>query len=618
MPGLRLLSVGGEPLQAGDVEAFSSVFAPSCVLQNAMASTETRTYAQYFVPRSEPARNPVPIGWPVAGKEVILLDENGDPVPPGTAGEIAVRSRYLAGGYVNDPRHTAAKFRKQPNGDVVYRTGDRGRFQSDGCLIFLGRTDSQVKIRGHRVELQSVSQAINLHPAVRTSTAVTREDSAGNVRLVAYVVPGRDASVAEEALRAFLHSRLPSYAVPAAFTFVQDLPLNANGKVDLRSLAAAPGPGAGESGPSGVATVEILRHIWTEVLQRPRVSPHDRFFDLGGDSLSAVRVLVAIHERLGRDLPPDSLHRFPALKDLAAYVDLASAEDALPGSLIVFHEGAVGCPFFFVPGIDGSASGYVHIAGGLAPHHPSYGFSTRLDPAANSSISVESIAAECGAEVSRVVPSGRVVLVGYSFGGTVAFEIARQLRRSGTHDPLPIVIDMPIVNAPGVLPPPLWRQALDVACNLPAWVAHEAAHYEPRKFLVRAQGRLARIGKSLRGQGAAHEFDPRIFFGTASVPAAYRAFLARRYEALLTYRPGPYEGKVILLRAKAPTLFRSRDFRMGWQAVAADGVEVHVIPGRHGDCLSTAHSSGLARLLARCVEGASSWGNPSARARTVH
>ena len=601
-PALRLVSVGGEALLVGDVVAFHELFAPPTVLQNAMASTEARTYAQYFVPRLGPTRSPVSIGWPAAGKEVVLLDESGAPVTRGAAGEIAVRSRYLADGYYNDPQGTGAKFQTQPNGTVLYRTGDLGRFQSDGSLIFLGRTDSQVKIRGYRVELEAVSQAINLHPAVRASVAVAREDSIGNIRLVAYIVARQGDSVAEEALRAFLREHLPTYAVPAAFIFLADLPLNANGKVDLRGLPAYPGPNIGGRGPSKATTIEILHDIWTEVLQRPQCSPEDSFFDAGGDSLSGVHVLVAIRESLGCDLPSDSLQRFPRLKDLAAYVDHACAEGIHPGSLIILQGGGSGPPVFFVPGIGGSVTGYAHIASEIAPRHRSYEFRAPLGLTTNSAVSVESIARESVTAISRVVPTGPVVLVGYSFGGTVAFEIARQLRKSGAYEPLPIVIDMPLTNAPGVRHPPFWRQALDVARNIPAWLANEAANYQPRKLLVRGQGHLARFGRSLRGRPVAHEFDSRVYFGTASLPAAYRDFLTVRYRALLTYKPGPYEGKVILLRAKVPTLFRSRDARMGWEAVAAGGVEVHHIPGGHDDCVSAAHCAELGRLLMRCVE----------------
>ncbi|HZT30352.1 MAG TPA: AMP-binding protein [Bryobacteraceae bacterium] len=223
-PSLRLLSVSGEALKAGDVEMFRSVFGASCVLQNAMASTETRTYAQYFVPGRGPVENPVPIGWPVAGKAVTVMDETGAPVPEGGEGEIVVRSRYIATSYANDPRRTAEKFQIQPDGTIRYRTGDRGRLRADGSLVFLGRTDSQVKVRGHRVELGAIAQAIESHPAVRNAVVVRREDAGGHGRLVAYVAPREDTDLTEGHLRGFLRERLPAYAVPAAFVFLPELP----------------------------------------------------------------------------------------------------------------------------------------------------------------------------------------------------------------------------------------------------------------------------------------------------------------------------------------------------------------------------------------------------------
>ncbi len=192
MSAMRLLSVGGEAVHPADVEAFRSVFPATCILQNAMASTESRTYVQYFVPSSGPVESPVPIGFPVAGKEVLLVDEQGSPVPSGSEGEITVRSRYLAVGYANDAPLTAIKFQAQADGTVVFRTGDRGCFRPDGSLGFLGRTDSQAKIRGYRVELDHIAQAVELHPDVRTAVVVACGDSGGNDRLVAYIVARED------------------------------------------------------------------------------------------------------------------------------------------------------------------------------------------------------------------------------------------------------------------------------------------------------------------------------------------------------------------------------------------------------------------------------------------
>jgi acyl-coenzyme A synthetase/AMP-(fatty) acid ligase/thioesterase domain-containing protein/acyl carrier protein len=601
---MRLLSVGGEALHPTDVEAFRSVFPPLCILQNAMAATETRTYAQYFVPPSGPVASPVSIGWPVAGKEVLLLDDTGAPVPNGCEGEIAVRSRYLANGYANDIERTAIKFRPQGEGLILYNTGDRGRFESDGSLVFLGRTDSQAKIRGHRVELDHIAQVLQLHPDVRASVVVTCADSGGGDQLVAYVVTHPGCRVTQKPLRDFLRAQVPGYAVPSAFVFLAELPVNANFKVDRQNLPAPSLATIEEGTPSSGATIEVLRNIWKRVLQCSDIADDDSFADLGGDSLNAVRVLVAVHEHFGCDyLPPDALHRFPTLGLFADFVDHAARCDA-NDALIDFKCGGAGCPVFFLAGLTGSAFGFRHLAAHLDSLHTAYGLNTRSWSAAPSGLSVESIAAHHVAEIERVVPSGgKALLVGYSFGGTIAFEVASQLRKRGLVDPLPVIIEMPALNTPGIQPRTIQRQMLDVLCNLPAWIAHEAAHFRLRAFLLRSYGNLRRMLRVIGGRPAATELDSRIYFGEANLPKAYQTSLNAMYRAMVRYVPARYEGKVVFLRAKVPTLFRSTCESMGWETVAAGGVEVHSIPGRHDDCMSELHGRDLAAVLVRCAGG---------------
>jgi acyl-CoA synthetase (AMP-forming)/AMP-acid ligase II/thioesterase domain-containing protein/acyl carrier protein len=603
LSAMRLLSVGGEAIHPADVEAFRSVFPASCILQNAMASTETRTYAQYFVPPSGPVESPVPIGLPVAGKDVLLLDEDGTPVPAGCEGEIAVRSRYLANGYANDAQRTAIKFQPQEDGLVLYRTGDRGWFRPDGCLVFLGRTDSQAKIRGHRVELDHIAQVLELHPEVRTSVVVTCADSGGNDQLVAYVVAHPDCHLTQKPLRDFLRAQLPEYAVPSVFVFLPELPLNANFKIDRRNLPAPPLAAIDEGASASGETIEVLRNTWKSVLQCSDIADDDSFADLGGDSLNAVRILVAVHERFDCDLPPDTLHRFPTLRLFADCVEGAVQNDASHDAVIVFESDGAGCPFFFAPGLNGSTFGYRHLVAHLDSLHTAYGLNIRSWFAATSGVSVESMAANYVAEIERVVPpGGKVIVVGHSFGGTIAFEVASQLRKKGMIDPLPVIIDMPAVNAPGMQARSFQRQLLDALRNLPAWIAQEAAYFRPRAFLLRGYGQLRRILRALGGRPPARGLDPLIYFGEANLPEAYQTFLTAMYHAMHSYIPTRYEGKIVLLRAKVPTLFRSHHVTMGWETVAAGGVEVHSIPGRHDDCVSELHGRGLAAALVHCAE----------------
>jgi thioesterase domain-containing protein len=191
--------------------------------------------------------------------------------------------------------------------------------------------------------------------------------------------------------------------------------------------------------------------------------------------------------------------------------------------------------------------------------------------------------------------------VGHSFGGTIAFEIASQLRKRGIVYPLPVIIDMPAVNAPGMPDRTLQQQLLDVLRNLPAWAAQEVTHFHPRAFLLRGYGNLRRMSRTLGGRPPTKELDPLIYFGEANLPEAYQTFLTAMYHAMLSYVPTRYEGKVVLLRAKVPTLFRSNNVTMGWETVAAGGVEVHSIPGRHDDCVAELHERDLAAVLIHCA-----------------
>jgi amino acid adenylation domain-containing protein len=541
----------------------------------------------------------LPIGKPIANTTAYVLGREGELLPPGVAGELYVGGAGIARGYLAAPELTAMRFVDDPfrEGSRLYRTGDRAFALPDGNLVFAGRLDRQVKVRGYRVELDEIEEALARHPAVKQCAVVATDDS-DRQRLGAYVVGG----ASKHELHLHLARLLPEYMIPAVWMKLDRLPLTPSGKIDRRALPPCESSAqvASMDFPPSTPSELLLATLWREALGVQEVNLLDDFFLLGGDSLSATVLLLRIQEEFNVQLSLAALFQTSTLARLAAKLDAGEESD---GSSMVFHEGGAGAPFFFVPYLGGSASVYAHIADRIAPYHPSYGFSPRLSSAAGSGLSIESTAMEYVAEVNRVVPSGqRVVIVGYSSGGLVAFEVARQLRRSARHDPLLVVLDTPLTNAPGAAPSGFWRQVVDALRNLPVWAAHEAAHLQPRKFLLGVQGHLARIGRSVRGRPAAQEVDPRIYAGRASVHPAYQALLNRMYRAMLTYSPGPYEGKVVLLRAKVPTLFRTRDTRMGWDLVAVLGVELHQVPGRHDDCLSDVYGAELARVLVRCVE----------------
>jgi acyl carrier protein len=276
----------------------------------------------------------VPIGRPVAGARLYLLNPAQRPVPPGVAGELYVAGPGLARGYLHRPDLTAERFLPDPfaaePGGRLYRTGDRARRRTDGQLEFLGRVDRQVKVRGFRVEVEEVEAALAAQPAVRLAAVVARPDATGVHRLVGYVVPAGEAANVSE-LRAALRRDLPEYMVPSLWVTLDALPLTPSGKVDRQALPEPAGerPDLGETyvAPGGPVE-EVLAGIWGTLLGIERVGAHDDFFELGGHSLLATQVVSRVRKIFKVDLP---LREFFGATTVAALADLIRRYEAKPG-----------------------------------------------------------------------------------------------------------------------------------------------------------------------------------------------------------------------------------------------------------------------------------------------
>ena len=287
-----------------DIELYKRHFARGSILLHMMGTAETGWVRRYFIDEMTENVSPsVPVGYAIPDSEVMLLDDSEVEVDGAKTGEIAVKSRYLASGYWQQAELTAAKFALAPEGgDVrIYRTGDLGRMEPDGCLFHLGRKDFQVKVRGYRVETGDIERALLEHPGVKDVTAIGRAVAGGDTQLVAYFVPaaGQVPNVTE--LRCHLKDRLPDYMLPAAFVKLAAIPRTPNGKLDYSALPAPDGLRpeiaaaymAPETDPERAITL-----AWQEVLGLEKVGVHDNFFDLGGNSL----LLAKLHEKLQAEL----------------------------------------------------------------------------------------------------------------------------------------------------------------------------------------------------------------------------------------------------------------------------------------------------------------------------
>jgi amino acid adenylation domain-containing protein/non-ribosomal peptide synthase protein (TIGR01720 family) len=333
-PDLRAAVLGGEAVYRADAELLGRMFGPGCRLVNLYGSTESTITSMFPVADAEPlARRALPIGRPLEGTEVFLLDRTGRPTE--VLGEIAVRSRHVALGYWRQPELTASVFTADAWGGRLYRTGDVGRCLPNGQIEVVGRRDFQLKIRGFRVEPGEVEAVLSEHPALRGVAVVGRETKPGEIELVAYYAAREDGSISDAALREFLLARLPDYLIPTTWVRLTALPLTPSGKLDRRSL---PGPEARPSAsrrepiaprtPSEIALAEL----WSEVLGKGGFDLRDDFFVHGGHSLRATQLVARVQDRFGVDLPLRRIFENPTIEALASAIDRLMAEAEADGA----------------------------------------------------------------------------------------------------------------------------------------------------------------------------------------------------------------------------------------------------------------------------------------------
>lgn len=298
-PDLRLIRIGSGQVFDKDLELFKRYF-PNSLLLHVLSSTETNTYRVHFFNKdSQVPDGALPVGYAVEDMGVLILDDSGNPLGVNEVGEIAVRSDYIFPGYWNNSALTDAVVVGDPDvhGRKIFRTGDLGRLQPDGCLEYLGRKDFRLKIRGHRIQAEEVELALLQIPGIIQAAVAAHKDGYGDDRLVAYVTPANKDIPTISQMRDALKKWLPDYMMPSKFMILESLPLNTNGKVNRQELPRPeldrPKLGTRFSAPTNPME-SVLAKIWCEALSINRVGIHDSFFDLGGDSIIAMKVISSI------------------------------------------------------------------------------------------------------------------------------------------------------------------------------------------------------------------------------------------------------------------------------------------------------------------------------------
>ncbi|OUS90208.1 non-ribosomal peptide synthetase, partial [Rhodococcus sp. NCIMB 12038] len=437
LESLRVLTVAGEPCPP----VLATRWATGRRMFNAYGPTET-TIMSHISEQLTPD-GPVSIGRPARGFVAAVLDSRLHPVPAGTPGELYLAGPGLARGYHARPADTARTFVACPfagAGERMYRTGDLVRTLPDGSLEHLGRTDFQIKVRGYRIEPGEIDSALTARRDVDFAVTLGRPAPGGDTVLITYVVARPGSTLDTENLGEYLSRRLPAHMVPAAFVELDHIPLTPTGKLDR---AALPDPQfqsrAARFRPPRTPLERDVVDAFAEILgteqgRSGRIGVDDDFFALGGTSLTAIRALTTLQERLGRTVPLQALFLDPTPAGLAARIDARSAPDTVDEALRVLvplRPTGTARPLFCVHAGIGLAWAYTALVRHLTPSRPVYGLQLPSISGGPELDSIEELAHRYVQEIRTVQSAGPYHLLGWSLGGTIAYAVATELRRDG-------------------------------------------------------------------------------------------------------------------------------------------------------------------------------------------
>jgi len=587
--GLRQLLAGGDALPVQHVEQVAREL-KDCQLINGYGPTENTTFTCcYRVERGERFAGSVPIGFPVSNTQVYILDTELEPVPVGVLGELYTGGAGLAIGYLNDAALTAKRFVPNPfsaaPGARLYRTGDYARFKADGSIEFVGRMDHQVKLRGHRIELTEIESALKQHAAVRDAVVMMRRSGHGNKHLTAYIISNSDLPESKMSgeLKSLLKQSLPDYMVPSYFLFLEEFPLTRNGKIDRRALPLPPEtrPELEEAHVAPRDELETrLARIWERVLELQSVGVRDNFFELGGHSLLAVRLVSEIEKEFGQRLPLVSFFQGTTIEYLAGLLRRGVSSISWP-TLVKIQADGPRVPLVCVSMPNVNALGYRTLARYLGPDQPVFGLQAQypedLD-GEHSQAAVDSIATEYLEALRAVQPNGPYQFVGLCRGAHIAFEMARRLERQGEEIAFLGIID--------------------------TWVMENTynyfwqVEYYARRFawltMLNLKNKLS-FSKRKAENGEDKTADELPIITVES--GGHKQKPIRVYFPGRDYVPARYGGRISVFRARRQPRNRIRDLHLGWSKLAKGGVDVHFIPGDHGNVLKEPHVQGLAAEL---------------------
>lgn len=563
---LKLLC-GGEALSS---ELAKQLQSRSNQLWNLYGPTETTIWSMVKRIQTQD-KEPILIGRPIANTKAYLLDGYLQPLPIGVPGELLIGGEGLARGYLDREELTAERFIANPfsDGERLYRTGDIARYRADGQLEVLGRIDHQVKVRGFRIELGEIESVLSSHPIIEQVVVDAQLDNTGENRLVAYYISQGD-SIAAAELREYLKQSLPDYMLPSIFIKLDALPLTPNGKIDKKALPSPSGASAELTqiyvAPENSVQTQLCS-IWADVLDIERVGIRDNFFDLGGHSILALRLVSKIESETGINLPLIDLFQGKTIEDIASS---KNDKTDLPDYLVGIRKTGSLNPFFAV----GSHPRYNDAANQVDKDRPFYKLdvyalqSRRLAQGKSPYKNIDALVDEFIDSIQKIQPSGPYYLGGGCEGALLAFALATELQRRG-----------------------------EEVKTLILWITPAPGYGNGAVFGRSAIYRVINQLRALLGHAQLADLNLR----TLSELVKHEYLEYRIFRAMDTYQTNAtFSGEIVLARCVENRKAWDTDLALGWGERATSGARVHKLSGNHDTWLID-HTEAFGDFLNSCL-----------------
>ena len=553
------------------------------LIANLYGPTETTVCGTFYEFRQ--AENPesdTPIGKPMPNYEAYIVDRNLELLPPGLPGELLIGGVCVAPGYLNRPSLTNEKFILNPikkdDKYRLYRTGDMVRFLEDGNIEFIGRMDNQFKIHGYRIEPGEIESTLSNHADVVRAIVSTVQYNASDKRIIAYIVPREKKQNLVKELKEFLTKNLPHYMMPSYFIVMDEIPLQLNGKVNYKAL---PKPNAIRDiqrqyiAPRNDIEMNLTK-IWSEIFKLEEIGVRDNFFDLGGYSLLAVRLFNAIEKIMGVRIPLSHIFEAPTIEQQAIRImDKGHSET----SLVTLRSSGTKPPLFCIHAIDGEVLPYGNLAPHLDEDQPVYGLRLDTQDVQSGTGSIAKLASKYMVDIRRVQVNGPYYLLGYSFGGVLAFEIAQQMYAVGQEVAFLGFFDT--IN-------PQYRPLRQPKLPRYQRLLRSINKFRAVSGVQRIAYLMAKLGKWLHKSS-----EKKRVWDTLT-----------RWKDL--YVPEIYPGELTLFRAvdEQGQYLERLDEKLGWEGLPQGGFVICEVPGDHTTIVSQGNIRNLGKRLMACLRAA--------------